>query len=178
MSVTEAPDELPAPEEGEESDAKAKGRGGSLIALIGALVLMSLVAAGTGGGLGIKLADRIEDAVRAKQEAAREASGLPRYMGATHLSPLPPVVTNLGNPSDVWIRIEASIVFDDEALQTDEVLAAKITEDILAYLRTVSLSQIEGPSGMQHLREDLADRARVRSDGRVAELVIQTLVVQ
>ena len=56
--------------------------------------------------------------------------------------------------------------------------AELISEDILAYLRTVTLSQIEGPSGMQHLREDLVERARIRSEGRVKELVIQTLVVQ
>ena len=31
---------------------------------------------------------------------------------------------------------------------------------------------------MLHLREDLSERARMRSEGRVKELVIQTMVVQ
>ncbi len=58
------------------------------------------------------------------------------------------------------------------------MLAATITEDIVAYLRTVSLAQIEGASGFQHLREDLNDRARVRSGGKVRELIIHTLIVE
>ena len=47
-------------------------------------------------------------------------------------------------------------------------LAAAIAEDIVAYLRTVPLAQLEGPSGFLHLREDLNDRARIRSGGKVA----------
>ena len=58
------------------------------------------------------------------------------------------------------------------------MLAAQIAEDIVAYLRTVSLAQIEGASGFQHLREDLNDRVRVRSGGKVRDLVIQSLVVE
>ena len=170
MSVTEAPAELPAPEEPKKR--------GQLLKLIAAMVLMTLVAAGMGGGLGIKLAGEVEDAVRAKESAEETPADALRYTGPTHLKALPPIVTNLADPHDTWIRLEASIVFDDEAIDTDDVLAGKISEDFLAYLRTVGLSQVDGPSGMQHLREDLADRARIRSEGRVSEVVIQTLVFQ
>ena len=38
--------------------------------------------------------------------------------------------------------------------------------------------QIEGANGFQNLREDLNERARVRSGGRVREVVIQSLVVE
>ena len=149
-----------------------------MLKLIAALLLLTVVAAGLGGGLGIKLADQVEDAVRLKDSTEEKPAGEPQYTGPTHLKPLAPILTNLAEPRDVWIRIESSIVFDDEEIAADEVLAAKITEDILTYLRTVSLSQIESPSGMQHLREDLIERARIRSAGRVTELVIQTLVLQ
>ncbi len=171
MSVTEAPAELPAPEESK------KGRA-ALLKLIAAMLLMTIIAAGLGGGLGIKLADQVEDAVRAKESAEEKPTALLNYTGATHLKALAPIVTNLAEPHDTWIRLEASIVFDDEAIATDDVLAGRITDDFLAYLRTVALSQVDGPSGMQHLREDLTDRARIRSDGRVREVVIQTLVFQ
>jgi flagellar FliL protein len=146
--------------------------------LIGAILLLTVVAAAGGGGLGIKLADQVEDAVRQKNAAAEGAAVEPHYSGPTHLKPLAPILTNLAEPRDVWIRVESSIVFDDEEIAGDDVLAAKIGEDLLAYLRTVSLGQIGSPSGMQHLREDLAERARIRSEGRVKELVIQTMVVQ
>jgi len=91
---------------------------------------------------------------------------------------LPPVVTNLGSPQDVWIRLEGSMVFDPKTLPHPEALAAEIGTDILAYLRTVSLKQIEGPIGLEAIREDLNDRAAIRSRGAVREFVIRTLVVQ
>ena len=58
------------------------------------------------------------------------------------------------------------------------MLAAQITEDLVAFLRTVPLAQIQGASGFQHLREDLNDRVRVRSGGKVHELVIQALIIE
>jgi len=91
---------------------------------------------------------------------------------------LPPIVTNLGSPQDVWIRLEGSIVFDPKTAPHPEALAAEIGTDILAYLRTVSLKQVEGPIGLEAIREDLNDRAAVRSRGAVREFVIRTLVVQ
>jgi flagellar FliL protein len=48
----------------------------------------------------------------------------------------------------------------------------------VAYLRTVPLAQIEGPSGFLHLREDLNERARIRSGGKVKELVVQSLMLE
>jgi flagellar FliL protein len=42
----------------------------------------------------------------------------------------------------------------------------------------LSIDQIEGPSGFQHLREDLNDRVRVRSEGKVLELIIQSLILE
>ena len=55
---------------------------------------------------------------------------------------------------------------------------AKIGDDILAYLRTVSLQQLEGPIGLENIRQDLNERAAMRSGGKVREFVIRTLVVQ
>ena len=169
MAQAETQAELPAP---------APPAGRSMVKLVAALLLLTVAAAGLGGGLGIELAKQVEDAVRQKDSAEEKPAVEPRYSGPTHLKPLAPILTNLAAPRDVWIRVESSIVFDDEAIAADDVLAGEIADDILRYLRTVSLSQIEGPSGMQHLREDLTERARIRSQGRVKELVVQTLVVQ
>ena len=63
-------------------------------------------------------------------------------------------------------------------MDEDDQLAAKIAEDMVAFLQTVSVTEIEGASGFQHLREDLNDRVRVRSDGRVRDLVIHTFIVE
>ncbi len=97
---------------------------------------------------------------------------------ASGLFEMPPIVTNLGSPKDTWIRLEAAIVFDAKAVQHPETLAEDIAGDELAYLRTVTLSQVEGPIGLENIREDLNERAGIRSGGKVSELVIRTLVVQ
>ena len=91
---------------------------------------------------------------------------------------LPPIVTNLGAPQETWIRLEGSIIFDPKALPHPEALAGEIGQDILAYLRTASLRQIEGPIGLENIREDLNERASIRGAGKVREFVIRTLVVQ
>jgi flagellar FliL protein len=91
---------------------------------------------------------------------------------------LPPIVTNLGAPQDTWVRLEGSIIFDPKALSNPEAVAGQIGDDILAYLRTVSLQQLEGPVGLENIRQDLNERATIRSGGKVRALVIRTLVVQ
>ena len=97
---------------------------------------------------------------------------------AAGLYEMPPIVTNLGSPKDTWIRLEASIVFDAKAVPHPETLAEEIAGDELAYLRTVTLAQIEGPIGLENIRQDLNDRASIRSGGKVSELVVRALVVQ
>ncbi len=91
---------------------------------------------------------------------------------------LPPIVTNLGAPQDTWVRLEASIIFDPRALPHPEAVAGQIGDDALAYLRTVTLHQLEGPIGLENIRQDLNERAATRSGGKVRALVIKTLVVQ
>jgi len=101
-----------------------------------------------------------------------------RAPAASGFFDLPPIVTNLGGSSDIWIRLEASIVYDAKALPHPEAVAGEIAADELAYLRTATLAQLEGPIGMQGIRQDLTERARIRSDGKVSDLIIRTLVMQ
>jgi flagellar protein FliL len=91
---------------------------------------------------------------------------------------LPPIVTNLGAPPETWIRLEGSIIFDPKTLSHPEAMAGQIGDDVLAYLRTVSLHQLEGPIGLENIRQDLSERAATRSGGKVRGFVIRTLVVQ
>ena len=75
-----------------------------------------------------------------------------------------PIVTNLAAPQDTWICLEGSIVFDPKVLPRPEAAAAQIGDDTLAYLRTLTLKQLEGPVGLENLRQD--SRARRDPDGR------------
>lgn len=97
---------------------------------------------------------------------------------ASTIVDLPPIVTNLGAPQDTWVRLEGSIIFDPKTLPHPEAVAGRIGDDVLAYLRTVSLHQLEGPIGLENIRQDLNERAATRSGGKVHAFVIRTLVVQ
>ena len=123
----------------------------------------------------------MEKAAAAKRGTARLGAGPKggRYPGGASLKPLAPIVTNLASPERTWIRLEALDRHRTASRpRTTSALSAQIAEDIVAFLRTVSLAQIEGASGFQHLREDLNDRVRVRSGGKVRDLVVQSLVVE
>ena len=49
---------------------------------------------------------------------------------------------------------------------------------MLAFVRTLTLAQLQGASGLQHLREDLNERVAIRTDGHIHELMIEMLVIQ
>lgn len=98
--------------------------------------------------------------------------------GGPNMIDMPPIVTNIASPADIWIRLEATLVFDAKTLQHPEVIAAEIATDELAYLHTVSVNELQGPIGLENIRQDLRDRAYVRSGGKVTDLLIKTLVLQ
>ena len=70
------------------------------------------------------------------------------------------------------------MVFKTGSVPNPDVALAEIRSDIVAYLRTLSMRQLEGPSGLQHLREDLNERVALRTKGQVRELIVEMLVVQ
>ena len=152
------------------------------IGIAASALAITAVAAGGGVLFGLKTASAIETTIAKRESAAKPAPGNPlitlKYSSDTVVKPLEAVVTNLASPSDTWVRLEASMVFKNGALDNPDVTGATIRQDILAYLRTVNIGQLEGPSALQHLIEDLDERAAVRTNGRVSELVIQSLVLQ
>ena len=94
------------------------------------------------------------------------------------MSELPPIVTNLAVPEGVRVRIQVALVYGRKDVENPALLMGQVSDDLVAFLKTLTLTQIEGASGLQNLREDLNERAGVRSQGKVRELVIETLVVQ
>lgn len=163
-----------------EEKTDGKGMGGKLGFLLPILVL-TLLGGGGGTGLGMLVASNVEQTVTEREKAKPPEPDAPplRYAaGETTVQPLEPIVTNLAAPSSTFVRVEAAMVFKTGTLSNPTVAAAEIRDDILSYLRTLSLSQIEGPSGLLHLRADLDERAKIRTEGHVDELIIQTLVVQ
>lgn len=175
--------DAPEPDDAQSAKPKAAGRASRTSGWLG-LVLgvgtVTLAAVGVGAGLGMQTASTIERTIaeRAPEPPVEEPARPSSYGSDIVLQAIEAVVTNLAEPADIWIRLETAIVFKNGAVENPAVVAAEIQQDILAYARTVSLAQLEGPSALQHLREDLNERVSVRTDGRVKELIIQSLVVQ
>lgn len=144
---------------------------------IATLIALTLLSAGAGALSALQLLSTAERLVDA-QKSAGERPVTSTFSGNTRLHKLTPVITNLEAPPGLWARIEASMITDSMSEEDANILAVQINEDITAYLRSVSLPQIEGARGLQYLREDLNERAAIRSGGKIRELVIETLVVQ
>jgi len=148
----------------------------SLLLTLGLLTLLSAL---VGGGFGLSIVSNIEQRVEDKYKALpqKQANQSP-YVGDIAIKKLAPVVTNLAGSGTDWVRLEASIIYKGGLEFNPDVVVAEARQDILAYLRTISLAQIQGPSGLLHVREDLNERVKLRSKGMIQELVLETLVVQ
>lgn len=92
--------------------------------------------------------------------------------------PFPAVLTTLAEPKGKWIRVEGSILAKQGGEKSPELLAEESGERILAYLRTVRLDQLESPSGLLGLRDDLNETVRTLSDGHVHGVLIHGLVIE
>ncbi|WP_295556016.1 flagellar basal body-associated FliL family protein [uncultured Hyphomicrobium sp.] len=160
-----------------ETEGKKGGGGGGLIGF----VVVTLLALGLGAGFGmfVDTAPAPAEAVaEAKDKEATAAKAGEKAIGAdAKLVALTPIVVNLADPRDAWIRIEASMLVEGMVQGTDS-LAAQLAEDFVAYLRTASLSEFEGPSGFQNLREDFLDRAAIRDREHIKDVVIHGIVVE
>ncbi len=91
---------------------------------------------------------------------------------------IPPVLTTLAAPQGKWIRFEGSILVRQGAETPPDLLAERSGEQILAYLRTVRLEQLQGPSGLLALKDDLNENIRTLSKGQVQGLLIHGLLVE
>jgi len=162
--------------------APAASKPTSALVFIAVMLIMTCLSVGLGGLVGLQLLTRM-DAGPPRKAEPRSAQGpgqaaKSRYPAGANLRSLPPIVTNLASPGRTWVRLEAVLVVEGEQTPDGNMLAAQVAEDIVAYLRTVPLVQIQGASGFQHLREDLNDRVRVRSGGKVRDLVIQSMIIE
>ncbi|MGV6872350.1 flagellar basal body-associated FliL family protein [Pseudochelatococcus sp. B33] len=164
------------------TDPPKKAEGARAVIL--AVVVLTILAILLGGGIGFLMSSSIEQNVARKEkkvEAARWAPPPTRYNDDIVLVKLNPITTNLMAPDSIFIKVETSLVVPREVAANAEAmdaLSAEISQDILIFLRTVTLAQIQGPAGLQNLREDLNDRVNIRSEGKVRELILETMVVQ
>lgn len=168
----------------EEVAAAPPKKSGSAVLTLAAVAVLSLIAAGGGWYLGGILGPQktAEGKVAAMQsrhgqthEKGAATNGEELATAANGVALLQPITTNLAYPSDTWIRLEVALQFRGKP---DLAVAESIHQDMMAYLRTLSLQQIEGARGFEHLHSDLEQRAILRSQGRVTRLMFRTFVVE
>jgi flagellar FliL protein len=145
--------------------------GGSKGAIIGAVIgTFTAIAGGFAFGfLGVKSAGTAADTGAA---SAKAPSAKP-----SEVRPLAPIITNLREPSNLYVRLEAVVVLEPDT-PDGGAIAAKIGDDLVSYLRTVSSSELDGPTGFQYLKEDLRKRSIQLGGGKVKDLLLQSFVVQ
>lgn len=186
------------------ADAKQKGKQGGIAVMAVIVLLLSIVGAGAGFMAGSLLGaappaetGTAEPATPPAAEAEKPKSGEgghgeapaadaaeapeeeePLDLTKLKVIPIPPVLTTLAAPKGKWIRLEGSILAMPGGELSPELLAERSGEQILAYLRSLRLDQIEGPSGFQALRADLNDTVKVLSKGEVQGVLIHGLIVE
>lgn len=168
-------------------------RGPSLVIQIAVLLVLTAVAAGigwfSGGFLGhsqqpAAATDAVptkvghgaaaDTATNAGHGAAAEANA--SATASSRIVDVAPITTNLAVPDTIWIRLELSLLFEKEP--EDPELALTIQQDIMAYVRTVKLIQVQGASGYQHLKSDILERAKIRSQGLVKDVLFRTMIFE
>lgn len=92
--------------------------------------------------------------------------------------PLEPIITNLAAPAGVWLRIEASVLASAAHAHAPQAMAAEMGAALLAYIRTLKLSDIEGNSGFLAFRDDLDDLVKIASHGAARQVLVKSLVVE
>lgn len=171
------------------ADAKPPRKGPPLVMQAGVLLVLTGLAAGmgwfAGGRLGPPAAPgeaaeaAVEDAHGGGGHGADEGGHGEEHAAAPPghptIIPLAPINTNLAAPDDVWVRMDLSLEFKEAP---EPGLADSIHQDILAFIRTVKLHQVEGASGFLHLKADLDERARIRSGGKASRVLVRTLLFE
>lgn len=91
--------------------------------------------------------------------------------------PLAPIIVELATEPRTRVRLDLSLI---AAHGTPEgsALKSEVREDVIAFLKGLSLADIQGVRGFQNLREQLDDRAKIRGRGAILGLLIGGLVLE
>lgn len=90
---------------------------------------------------------------------------------------IPSIIVDLKGEPKTRVRLDVSIV---AAHGTSDAgpLKGEVREDVISYLKGLTVGEIQGVRGFQNLREQLDDRAKVRGRGAILGLLIGGLVIE
>lgn len=152
---------------------KQAGKGGFLVSALIAILL----GVGGGGAFGyFMLPDGA--ASQSKGESQAQPEPVPgRFPSDAIELTVPSVITNLDASPKMRARLDVSIIVA-HGTPASTSLVGEVREDMIAYLKGLTVADIQGVRGFQNLREQLDDRARVRGRGAILGLLIGGLVLE
>ncbi|MFN3744314.1 MAG: hypothetical protein ACK4TL_06380 [Hyphomicrobiaceae bacterium] len=176
----------------EETESKAVGGGGKGGFII-ALALLAVLGAGAGAGFSLMFLNAgapAQETAGAKRDlqilqgaAKADAGGVTAKNpasdgGKVQIANLDPILVTLAGSQRSWARLELGVILDAPSTPDDAVLLKSMTEDIMSFMRTVPLAHVESAAGIEYLREDIQEIARLRSRGRARSIILRSLVVE
>lgn len=111
-------------------------------------------------------------------EEVKASSGSPLNGSTSKVWSVNALTTNLSGVKAPWIRIEGSLVYDPSIEKDMPVVSSQISEDFVAFLRTVSVGEVSTRNGFRTLLEDLNERARLRSGGKVTQFIVSGFIIE
>ena len=90
---------------------------------------------------------------------------------------IPSIIVDLSGEPRSRVRLDISIVAVHGTSEAS-LLKNEIREDVIAYLKGLTVADIQGVRGLQNLREQLEDRAKIRGRGAILGLLIGGFVIE
>ncbi|AGA64199.1 flagellar protein [Liberibacter crescens BT-1] len=104
-----------------------------------------------------------------------EKKTFPVTINANNIVQLAPIISNLADSKKNFIRLDIVLIFKDKP---DLSLIENLHQDIMAYIRTVSVQDLEVTRGLQYLRDDIEERVNLRSKGGVSKVIFRTFIIE
>jgi flagellar basal body-associated protein FliL len=92
--------------------------------------------------------------------------------------PFPPVVVNLREQSDSWVRVEGGIQYITEGEIPEDSIGPLASEIAMNYFRTLTISDFEGGDGLQLIKMDLTEIARSLSKGQIRGFTFTSFIIE
>jgi flagellar FliL protein len=116
-------------------------------------------------------------AKEAAESAERPAPATGRFPNDALEIQIPSIIVDMESEPKTRLRLDVSIIVAHGTSESGS-LKNEVREDIIAFLKGISVTDIQGVRGFQHLREQLDDRAKIRGRGAILGLLIGGLVLE
>lgn len=178
----------------EEAEGKAAAKGGGMGAFVIAMVVLAVIGAGAGAGFSLMFLNAgatpheaasdkrqlqiVQGAAKHGETKGGGAHGAAAEASKVQIANLDPILVTLAGPQRSWARLELGVILEGPSTPDDAVLLKSMAEDIMSFMRTVPLVHVESAAGVEYLREDIEEIARLRSKGRSRSVIMRSLVVE